>query len=169
MSAFPKFKLFIKKKKKKAAQRHAQAGLTRTRNPRVPPRRALHHPGPEDGCPPRQLGQGLRIPRHRRAEVHPRRCCGRGSCQAVYPRKPGQQLPGGGNWSPQDVAYSVRGPPGELRVEVGQRRRLEARRALLQRVREQGRLHLGHVVQRRQRGAAQDESTLPVSLHLPDR
>lgn len=63
----------------------------------------------------------------------------------------------------------MRGAHGDLGVEAGERGRLEARRALLQRVREQGRLHLGHVVQRRQRGAAQDESTLPVSLHLPNR
>lgn len=137
--------------------------------PRVPPRGSLHHPGPENGRPARQLGQGLRVPRHRRAEVHPRRGGGCGGGQAVYPGEAGQQLPGRGDGSPQDVAYSVRGAPGEVGVQVGERRRLEARRVLLQRVREQGRLHLGHVVQRRQRGAAQDESTLPVSLHLPDR
>lgn len=63
----------------------------------------------------------------------------------------------------------MRGAHGDLGVEAGDRGCLEARRALLQRVWEQGRLHLGHVVQRRQRGAAQDESTLPVSLHLPNR
>lgn len=145
------------------------AGLTGTLNPRVPPGRALHHPGPEDGRPPRQLRQRLRVPRHRRAEVHPRSGGGCGGGQAVYPGEAGQQLAGRGDGSPQDVAYSVRGAHGDLGVEVGERRRLEARRALLQRVREQGRLHLGHVVQRRQRGAAQDECTLPVSLHLPDR
>lgn len=146
-----------------------QTGLTRTGNPRVSPGRTLHHPGPEDGRPPRQLSQGLRVPRHRRAEVHPRCCGGCGGSQAVYPGEPGQQLSGRGDGSPQDVAYSVRGAHGDLGVEVGERGRLEARRALLQRVREQGRLHLGHVVQRCQRGAAQDECTLPVSLHLPDR
>lgn len=139
--------------------------LTRTRNPRIPPGRSLHHPGPEDGRPPRQLRQGLRVPRHRRTEVHP----GRGGGQAVYPGEAGEELPGGGDGSPQDVAYSVRGAHGDLGVEAGEVGSLEARRALLQRVREQGRLHLGHVVQRRQRGAAQDESTLPVSLHLPNR
>lgn len=150
-------------------QADTQTALTGTGNPRVPPGRPLHHPGPEDGRSPRQLSQGLRVPRHRRAEVHPRRCGGRGGGQAVYPGEPGEQLSGRGDRSPQDVAYSVRSPHGELGAEVGERGRLEARRALLQRIREQGRLHLGHVVQRRQRGAAQDESTLPVSLHLPDR
>lgn len=142
-----------------------RAGLTGTGDPRVSPGRALHHPGPEDGRPPRQLRQRLRVPRHRGAEVH----AGRGGRQAVYPGEAGQQLPGRGDGSPQDVAYSVRGAHGDLGVDGGERRRLEARRALLQRVREQGRLHLGHVVQRRQRGAAQDERTLPVSLHLPNR
>lgn len=140
--------------------------LTWTRNPRVPPRGPLHHPGPEDGRPAGQLGQRLRVPGHRGAEVHPGRC---GRRQPVYPREAGQQLPGGGDGSPQNVAYSMRGSPGDVRAEVGQRGRLEARRALLQRVREQRRLHLGHVVQRRQRGAAQNERTLPVSVHLPDR
>ena len=138
--------------------------------PRVPPGVALHHPGPEDGRPPRQLGQGLGVPRHGGAEVHPRGCCGGGGAgQAVYPRERGEQLSGSVDGSPQDVAYSVRGPPGKLGVEAGELGRLEAPGALLQRVREQGVLHLGHVVQRRQRGAAQDESTLPVSIHLPDR
>lgn len=139
--------------------------LTGTRNPRIPPGRSLHHPGPEDRRPPWQLGQGLRVPRHRRTEVHP----GCGGRQAVYPGETGEELPGCGDGSPQDVAYSVRGAHGELGVEAGERGSLEARRALLQRVWEEGRLHLGHVVQRRQRGAAQDESTLPVSLHLPNR
>lgn len=150
------------------------AGLTRTGDPRVPPGGALHHPGPEDGRPPGQLGQGLRVARHRGAEVHPRGGGGgdgRAVGQAVDPGEAGgEQLPRGGDGSAQDVAYSVRGPQSHVRVEAGERRHLEARRgALLQRVREQGVLHLGHVVQRRQRGAAQDERTLPVSLHLPDR
>lgn len=151
---------------------HTGGGLTGTGHPRVPPGRALHHPGPEDRRSPRQLGQRLRVPRHGRTEVHPCGCCGGGGGrggQAVYPGEAGEQLAGCGDGSAQDVAYSVRGAHGDMGVESGQRGSLETCRALLQRVREEGRLHLGHVVQRRQRGAAQDERTLPVSFHLPDR
>lgn len=124
-------------------------GLTGTGDSWVPPGRALHHPGPEDRRPARQLRQRLGVAWHRGAEVHPG-----GGGQAVYPGKAGEQLSSCGDGSPQDVADAVRGGPGELGTEVGQLRCFESRRALLQGVREQRRLHLGHVVQRRQRGAA---------------
>lgn len=54
----------------------------------------------------------------------------------------------------------------DLRVEAAQGGRLEAGGAL-QGVGEEGRLHLGHVVQRGQRRTAQHEGALAVSLHLP--
>lgn len=138
--------------------------LTGTGEARVPPRRALYHSRPEDRRPPRQLRQRLRVPGYGGgAEVH----AGRGG-QAVDAGQPAQQVAGGAHGPPQDVADAVRRPQGQLRVEAAQGRRLEAG-GVLQGVGEERALHLGHVVQRGQRRAAQHERTLPVSIHLPHR
>lgn len=140
-----------------------RAPLTRAGQAGVPPGRARHHPGPEDGRAPRQLGQRLRVAaRHggRGPEVDAGRRrepveTGQAAQEAAARRAHGP---------PQDVADAVRGAERQLRAQAAQRGRLEAGRAL-QRVREQRRLHLGHVVQRGQRRAAQHERARPVSVH----
>lgn len=119
------------------------AALTGTGEPGISPGRALHHSRPENGRPSRQLRQRLRVAGDGSgAEVHP----GRGR-QPVDAGQPAQQVAGTAHGPPQDVAYSVRCPQRELRVESAQGRRLEAG-GVLQGVGEQGGLHLGHVVQR---------------------
>lgn len=138
--------------------------LTLTGQSRFSPRGTLHHSGPEDRRSARELRQRLWVARHRSGvKVHP----GSGG-QAVYPRKGGEQLSRRGDGSSQDIAYSVRCAQRELWAKVSEWGSLKAR-GILQRVREQRALHLGHVVKRSQWRATQHESTLPVSIHLPHR